>query len=382
MTARGRALAIFILGALYAGLSFGARICYIAAIFSALALFYSILTVFIVRRSIISELTLSSQQTPRGEAVSLSVHLTCRCLLPVSPLRVFVQTDERLIEYPVTLEKQAAILNANLPARHVGMPAVGVRLILFTDILGLIRGKANTAETLLPLTVLPRSFATDPLRFLSESEGGMQQNRAVEDLSSPEDIRVYRQGDPLKRVHWKLSARKRELLVRKFETPAPPDTLILMNPTSVQFSSSTESSAASLRDALCETALSIAEMQLKSGDPVILPLYGEVNDEFSSTSAADTIHLAEQLALISFNSTADFSDLLALELRRMRRTGATAVITAQLTAEIVEAVCQMRRAGPSVRLCLVTMSPDAPQDRPYVARLQQHSVEVCYVQPA
>ena len=210
----------------------------------------------------------------------------------------------------------------------------------------------------------------------------MQQNRAVEDLSSPEDIRVYRQGDPLKRVHWKLSARKRELLVRKFETPAPPDTLILMNPTSVQFSSSTESSAASLRDALCETALSIAEMQLKSGDPVILPLYGEVNDEFSSTSAADTIHLAEQLALISFNSTADFSDLLALELRRMRRTGATAVITAQLTAEIVEAVCQMRRAGPSVRLCLVTMSPDAPQDRPYVARLQQHSVEVCYVQPA
>ena len=138
----------------------------------------------------------------------------------------------------------------------------------------------------------------------------------------------------------------------------------------------------SLSQTIGRRLLSIAEMQLKSGDPVILPLYGEVNDEFSSTSAADTIHLAEQLALISFNSTADFSDLLALELRRMRRTGATAVITAQLTAEIVEAVCQMRRAGPSVRLCLVTMSPDAPQDRPYVARLQQHSVEVCYVQPA
>ena len=382
MTARGRALAVFILGALYAGLSFGARICYIAAIFTALALVYSILTVLLVRRSIVSELTLSAQQTPRGETVRLSVQLICRCPLPVSPLRVFVQTDERTIEYTVTLEKQTAVLGADLPARHVGTPAVGVRQILFTDILGLIRGKANTEEMLMPLTVLPRSFTTDPLRFLSDSEGGLQQNRAAEDLSSPEDIRVYRHGDPLKRVHWKLSARKRELLVRKFETPAPPDTLILMNPASVQFAASIESSAASLRDALCETALSIAEMQLKSGDPVIMPLYGEVDDEFSSSSAADTIHLAERLALIQFSSTADFSDLLALELRRMRRTGATAVITAQLTAEIVEAVCQMRRAGPSVRLCLVTMTPDSPQDRPYVARLQQHSVEVCYVQPA
>ena len=54
----------------------------------------------------------------------------------------------------------------------------------------------------------------------------------------------------------------------------------------------------------------------------------------------------------------------------------------ELAAQIVEAVSRIRRMGPSARLYLVTYTPDAPEDQPFVSRLQHHLVEVCYVTPA
>ena len=78
----------------------------------------------------------------------------------------------------------------------------------------------------------------------------------------------------------------------------------------------------------------------------------------------------------------DFARVLDLELRRMRRTGATIIITTRLDAGIVDAVSRIRRMGPSARLYLVTYTPEAPEYQPYVARLQHHLVEVCYVTPA
>ena len=66
----------------------------------------------------------------------------------------------------------------------------------------------------------------------------------------------------------------------------------------------------------------------------------------------------------------------------MRRTGATIVITTRLDAQIVEGVKHIRRSGPSVRFYLVTFTPEAQQYEQYVAQLQRHLVEVCYVTPA
>ena len=70
------------------------------------------------------------------------------------------------------------------------------------------------------------------------------------------------------------------------------------------------------------------------------------------------------------------------KLRRMRRTGATVIITTRLDAQIVEGVSRIRRMGPSARLYLVTYTPDAEGYQPFVTRLQHHLVEVCYVTPA
>lgn len=379
MTGRGRALLIIAAGALYSGLSLGGRMFYLSAVFAVLTLLFSLITLLIARRTLSVSCQAAPAQLPRGEKARLRVRLHQHGFAPVAPVALTLSVGGGAEEHLLPPRHGSASLELEFTVPHVGETRVGVDQAFINDILGLFRFSLPCKEASAALLVLPRSFEVAPLRFLQGEEGGPAQNRITEDLSSPEDTRAYRAGDALKRVHWKLPARKRELTVRKFETPAPPDTLILLD---CAAPAGMPEQAAALRDALCETALSVAEIQARSDAPVRVPLYGQAANEFLSDRGGSVALLSEMLARQPFAGGIEFSRVLGAELRRMRRTGATVIVTTRLDAGIVEGVRHIRRMGPSARFYYITFTPEAPEDRPYVAQLQQSLVEVCYVTPA
>ena len=85
---------------------------------------------------------------------------------------------------------------------------------------------------------------------------------------------LNRLGDSLKRVHWKLSARKRELVVRRFEEPVLPEALVLMD-CSPPPSWGHPEAEADVRDSLLETAASVMNSQMITDHAVRLPLLGK-----------------------------------------------------------------------------------------------------------
>ena len=369
MTGRGQALLLLAAGALYTGLSLGGRMFYLSAGFVLLARLFSLVCVLTARHALRISCTVTPEKGVRGDFSRLHVKAECSVPVPVAALRLTLysagkETDEEEL------------------LRHVGRFRYGVSRAVVTDMLGLFSLTVRYDDALADQLVLPRSFEVEPLHFSQEEEGGVLLRQASEDLSSPEDTRAYRSGDALKRIHWKLSARKRELVVRRFETPAPPDTLILLDCSRPVFWTSPADAGESLRDTLCETALSVAEMQVRSDSPVRVPLYGAQAAEFTSQRGGNTDVLAEMLACQEFKKGEEFSRILNLELRRMRRTGATVIVTSRLNADIAEAVKHIRRMGPSARLYYITYMPDDPMDRPYISQLLRQGVEVCYVTPA
>lgn len=381
MTGRGRALLLIAAAALYSGLSLGGRIFYLAAVFACLALLFSLACVLTARYGLRFSCQVSPARVSRGETAQLTLRASCALPLLISPLEITIGTADSPESRLLPLRRGAGEISLSLTARHTGALTAGLQEAACTDILGLFRlpVKQRAGAELL---VLPRAFETDPLRMSAGEEGRALPNRLNEDLSSPEDTRAYRPGDPLKRMHWKLTARRRELIVRRFETPAPPDTLVLLDCSAPPALNAPIDADEILTDTLRETALSVAKRQAQGEAPVRLPLYGDENHEFRSERGGDVSALAELLARQPFRDTVPFERVLNLELRRMRRTGATAVITARLDAGVTEGVKHIRRMGPSVRLYYITFTPDAPADKPYVAQLQQSLVEVCYVSPA
>lgn len=364
-------------------MSLGGRIFYLTALFIMLALLFSLVSMLLSRLWLRLDFRLSADRVLRGERAEATVTISRCGLLPVYPLEITLQCGDA----PLYLTAQPRLRRAQeislpLPTQHTGMFAAGIQEYTYYDLFGLFRARIRCKKEKKHLMVLPRPFEVEKLHFLSNDDGRSLQNRTTEDLSSPEDVRAYHLGDSLKRVHWKLSARKRELIVRRFETPAPPDTLVLLDCSQPGTEDDSPDNRLTLRDALCETALSVVAMQLKTQSPVRMPLYGEKSQEFHSSKTEDVPHLQEMLACQPFMGGIEFDRVLRMELRRMRQTGATVIITAQLNAAIVEGVKHIRQMGPNARVYLITRTPDSEHDRPYVTQLQQCLVEVCYVTPA
>ena len=88
------------------------------------------------------------------------------------------------------------------------------------------------------------------------------------------------------------------------------------------------------------------------------------------------------LAAQSFGTEENFARVVREEMKRVRRSGAVVALTTRFTADVTDALCDLRRLGPNVRCYLVTEQMEREEDLPYIGQLQNHLVEVCYVTPA
>lgn len=383
MTRRGWAVFCALLTAGACALSVGGTLYAYISLLLLLLLSFSLISCLWARATLRLTQSVSVPTLFRGENAQLFLRIRHRCPLPVSQVRgdyLWADKADSCL-FPAS-PFRAHDRRLPLPARHVGQYGAKVTRLTVGDIFGLFEMKMRPRGEAALLTVLPRPFEIDKPRVVIGDDGRAALSRTQEDYNAPEDVRSYIPGDAMKRIHWKLSSRKRELLVRRFEMPAPPDTLILLDCGTPAGGEGIPEGKENLRDALCETAVAVAQMQMQDGSPVRLPIYGERANEFASDHAQNLSLLQEMLACQPFRQGEDFARVLHMELRRMRRTGATIIITTSLNPPIVEAVSRIRRMGPSARLYLVTYTPDSPAYQPYVSRLQHHLVEVCYVTPA
>lgn len=341
----------------------------------------SVLGVHLVLRSLTVSAGLTDHVVTRGEDVELQVHIAHRGLIPVAPLQLEIAAGpdrpEQTLNLPIRPGKPVSIA---LPfhAAHVGVSSPGVKCVHIADLFGICTAAVLPETMGGNLIVLPVPFDVGDLVYSAGESGSESMARAAEDITSPSDLRSYQQGDEMKKIHWKLSARKQELLVRRFESPVMPDALVLMDCSAPPRQADAESQL-DVRDALLETAASIMQQSTVTGHPARLPIHGEHPMELDKGMGMPMI--LEALARVDFSAADRFERVLQLELRRMRKVGSTVVISARLNSRMVDAMLSMRRMGPCVRLYLVTFTPEAEDMLPMISRLQSMGVEVCYVTP-
>jgi len=109
-------------------------------------------------------------------------------------------------------------LNYQIQTDTRGKFTIGPLRVRVADAFGLVE-ISRSFSTTSTLVVTPRIFplprATAPSSWLGEGDGGMRTISAVgEDDAAP---RPYQDGDGLRRVHWKSTARYGELMVRREE---------------------------------------------------------------------------------------------------------------------------------------------------------------------
>ncbi len=374
--------AVVIFALLLAAFSTGSPLFFMAALLLVLLILFGFISVWQASRTLTIQSDLSGKTVQRGDNVILNVVVHHHGLLPIAPILLELSATPDMPETKVRLKDAPGKhqrLTLPFHASHVGVCAPGVKAYTIEDLFGFFSIRRCPEASQGDLLVLPVVFPVEDLLFAPGDSGFETLARATEDVTNPSDVRTYQQGDALKKIHWKLSLRKGELMVRRFEEPVLPEVLVLMDCSQPPTWGHPDAEA-DVRDSLLETAASVVAHQLHSDHGVRLPLQGAHPVEFEKSMGLPL--LLEDLARLDFSETDRFERVLLLETRRLRKVGSTVIVSARLNSNMVDMMIRMRRMGPYVRLYLITFTPDDPKLVPLISKLQQAAIQVRFVTPA
>ncbi|WP_460944652.1 DUF58 domain-containing protein [Okibacterium endophyticum] len=146
---------------------------------------------------------------------------------------VFGDPPEGILTEGERSASRTVTLDYELVSASRGRFAVGPLWVGWTDPFGLVTTHHRVAGRT-PLVITPRVTALPSGGFRSSNgDGGRISHYQLSNPRADELIaREYRAGDPLRRVHWRQTARKGELMVRQEEQQADPSALVVFDTSS------------------------------------------------------------------------------------------------------------------------------------------------------
>lgn len=266
-----------------------------------------------------------------------------------------------------------------------GVHQVGPAQQIITDSLGLIRGMVNAGDT---LNVPVRSKLLDLQRFANLGEQ-MLSGDARHSHSTTADyydvaIRDYQQGDSIRQVHWKASARQGKLMVRQENHVATAHALLILDtdhehwcqngsdlrlaipngsqedlPSSRRFETALSlASSIGLRFASSGYNLSFRDL---SGTPIIAGQH-QVASDHSAHRSFDTFHAATAgLALDTSTQATDPTELLGSGLQKDMldsREEPVIMILGELTVAQASWLATLARTVRRVELFILVTHPE------------------------
>ena len=355
LNARRVGYALCMAALLAAGLTTGARIYYVMfallASMLALAVVSAAWTLWTVR----FDLKGVKARVTRGDSLMTVFTVRHGCLLPVQAVRIqlsvpsgFSGAQEVNVSTPPFTSRR---FRQEIQCPHRGVYDAGVTRVSVTDIFGLVRLSRRPNLKLVRMEVLPKVPEAEALTLKNVDMGPEFRSTASEDTASPSDVRAWMDGDELKKVHWKLSLRKRELMVRTYEESARPDTLVIPD---LQEVTALKDQQLTIEDCVCEAALGAAKAQLDAGYPVRMPLTNAHPSELAGQFPADAEAFADALLRVKFDSPYDYERVLMLMMGRFQRTGGAILVTARLTTRIADLAMRMQQSGVATRLIWIS----------------------------
>ena len=173
----------------------------------------------------------------KGRPFSMNVKVRNRTFLPISNVRIYVRYSnrfdgkiyKRIVNIPAS-SKSCETVSFNMNYAHCGVVDIEIKKVVIFDLIKLFRIPKRILKTAYA-TVLPEAVpVTAEVTSCADTDmdaDTFYSDRPGDDPSEVFDLREYYDGDNLNRVHWKLSSRNDELIIREFSKPYTSTILIL-----------------------------------------------------------------------------------------------------------------------------------------------------------
>ena len=239
-------------------------------------------------------------------------------------------------------------VRSSLAAKHRGLYRVGAKHVEVWDFLGLFSFSAAVPEQL-EVCIYPRvhqivEMPLNPVFMLKEQA---RKDVLDEDYSSVLDVRRYEHGDSMRKIHWKLSARKNELLTKNFHNSTMNNTCLFMN---TVFGSKRRESL-DLADAVAEAAVSVSRFCIENQMPVNFNYYS--NNEICMAAANNTAefdHIRYVCASVQFVENINFAEIVEFGINSQTEKTNLILFTANCSPRLLQTVKNAQQSGHRVVL--------------------------------
>lgn len=306
----------------------------------------------LLRRALVLEGLDTAAACLRGESAELRLGVRSRApLLCPRVEAVFSLTDplgeagERTaVSFPLA-PREGRTFPLTVRFDHVGVCRAGVEELRVFGLFGLfslpLRGEASCR-----VEVAPR---VHPLGGLPLSDAARTERQRAQVRTSAESldyagVREYAFGDPIKTIHWKLSAHAAGYLTKQMESYGSSGVSVLLDMESPPYPAGT---LLEVCDCLTEAAVSLCAAAREAGMEYELLAYDRRGEAVrwtpgDLTSFSETVG---QLPPISTAGGPGAPELLRAEGRSLYGQANLAVCTARLTEELVQVLLELRGRG-------------------------------------
>lgn len=185
----------------------------------------------VIRHSVVFEELSNLKDCQRGSAVDFVVRLKNKSPLLLSRVEPNFYISNLFGEDESVMKRVTSLgpfeereFSFSIRFDHIGSYSAGIRSIEIYDLLGFFTVSISNVRRY-EVTVSPRIYDIARLEVANQltSESQKMLTSTINDGMDYAGMRDYAMGDPMKAVHWKMSARSRKLITKLYET--------FMNPT-------------------------------------------------------------------------------------------------------------------------------------------------------
>ena len=273
---------------------------------------------------------------------------------------------------------------------HIGTYAAGIKKIVIHDLLGLFTYTIHNPNRH-RVEVLPRIVDMEslPLTSTASAESRKPLQTLVTDDMDYAGVREYRYGDPMKAVHWKLSARMEEgtLLTRIYETYGNTGITTIVDPYAPDCDAE---KLMHVFDGIVEAALSTEEYARAMGLDVELAYVNRDGEIVKTQGAglADTERLMDDMLQVTVPAAGQGGSALEC-LRREENSihgqGNIAFVTSRTSEELVTLLVDAKLKKRNPLLFVVVPPSTEPDERAALLRplerLARAQINVYVVEP-
>ena len=306
---------------------------------------------FSKRRLLLAE-RLTTDVVTKNQKTSFQIVIRNRYFLPCISVRVqFVANEigltvdemEKFVSIPSFGQREVAF---EIQGKYRGEYEVGVTELILHDFLGLFRFKQKHTEKL-SLIITPRILPISalPLDMIIQETVISRRNLQGDDYSTISDLRKYQPTDGYKKVHWKATAKRNELISKNFQATERMATTFFVDNTVIGNSLEQRMQH---EDILMEAVVSVMYHCFRLGQPISFHYIGEGYVDFTT----DFSHLYKQASGLVFQQGNLFKKVLRDYLKWNKDEMNLMVFTHRVDEEMLSLLQAFRLAGNQVQLFL------------------------------